>query len=196
VWSRAYAVGLAAAIVAFAAAPAGGTGLRTSVTVFRAFTPTGAPEIKVHPVSGSCFTGSLTAARSDAWRCIVGNNLYDPCFSSPQAPGVVICPNRDPTRGTEIRLTKGLPTTEANHGTPSTKRLPWAVELYSGAYCALASGALSVVDGLPGDYFCGAGAKNGLWGSPRRSTEPWTIFSAPLTATSLSHRVSIRHAWT
>jgi hypothetical protein len=164
------------------------------VTVFHAFTATGAPAIKVTSVAGKCFTSSLTSSRSDAWRCIVGNDLYDPCFSSPVAP-VVICPNSDPVRGTEIRLSSGLPTADANHGTPSTKSRPWSVKLYSGTYCALASGALSVIDGLPGDYFCGA-ARSGLWGSPRRTTEPWTIFSAPPTAKTLSRRVSIEHAWT
>jgi hypothetical protein len=164
--------------------------------VFQAFAATGAPAIKVRPVRGSCFSGSLTSARSDAWRCITGNDLYDPCFSAAVAPGVVVCPNYDPTRGTEIRLTKRLPVAQANHGTSSAKSRPWALELYSGVYCGLASGALSVVDGLPNDYFCGPRAKSGLWGSPRRSTEPWTIFSAPFAAKTLSRRVSIKHAWT
>lgn len=195
-WFRAYALAVAAAVVTLAAVPASAGRLKTTVTVYHAFTATGAPAIRVHAAAGSCFTGSLTTDRSDGWRCLVGNSLYDPCFSSSRAPGVVVCPTADLTRGTEISLSKALPTADANHGTPSTHTLPWALKLYNGAYCVLASGALSVVDGQPNDYFCGRGAKAGLWGSPRRTTEPWTIFSAPGTAKTLNHRVAIEHAWT
>jgi hypothetical protein len=51
-------------------------------TIFHPFKADGAPTIHVRSRSGYCYTGSLTIARSDAWRCFVGNYLYDPCFSA------------------------------------------------------------------------------------------------------------------
>jgi hypothetical protein len=182
--------------VALAAAPAAGARPRTAVTVFHAFTASGNPAIAVHRAAGSCFTAAVTSVRSDAWRCLVGNDLYDPCFSSAAAPGVVICPNANPATGTEIRLTSPLPTAEAGHGSPSPRSRPWTLELFDGAHCSRVSGATSVVHGVPLDYFCAGNTRSGLWGDPRRRTEPWTILSGPVAATVLSRRVSVEHVWT
>jgi len=190
------AIGAGAALLTFAGAPSAGARLHTSVTVFHAFTPTGEPTIPVRHASGSCFTGSLATSRADGWRCLVGNVLYDPCFSSAAAPGVVICPNQNPARGTEIRLTKGLPSAQANGGSASAAGRPWAIELFDGAHCVLAGGATAVVHGVRLNYFCDGHGKNGLWGSPRRTTDPWTILSAPFAATTLSRRVAVLHVWT
>jgi hypothetical protein len=170
--------------------------LTTSVTVFDAFTAGGSPAIPVHQVHGSCFTGSLTSSRADAWRCLSGNYLYDPCFSSQAAPGVVICPNPNPVRGTEIQLTKSLPRDQGNSGSPSASSRPWALELFNGDHCALSSGATAVVHGVRLNFFCTGETKRGLWGYPRRTSQPWTILIAPFTARTLSRRVAIEHVWT
>ena len=44
------------------------------------------------------------------------------------------------------------------------------------------------------DYFS-RGSSAALWGLPDRQVEPWTIYWAPMDATSLHKRVAIRHAW-
>jgi eukaryotic-like serine/threonine-protein kinase len=184
------------AIAIVPAKSASGTRLRTRETIFRPFTSGGKPAIRVRDDRGSCFSGSDTSVRSDAWRCAVGNILLDPCFSSAHVPGVVICPDADPTSGVEIRLTRSLPRSFANHGVPSASNEPWALELFSGAHCTLSSGATSVVDGTRLNYFCPGDATSGLWGYPRRTSEPWTILTAPFTATTLSQRVAVEHVWT
>ncbi len=168
---------------------------RTIATVFHAFTSNGKPSIATRSKSGYCFTGSLTINRNDAWRCIVGNSLYDPCFSSAQAPGVVICPDRQVTRGTEIHLTRPLPRASADPGQPSLRNQPWDIELFSGRHFQFSSGASNVVHGLRLNYFCGSSCTYGLWGFPRRRTQPWTILVGPFTAKTLHQRRAIRHVW-
>jgi hypothetical protein len=44
-----------------------------------------------------------------------------------------------------------------------------------------------------GRYAC----RNGkwLWGHPNRSTQPWTMYIAPVTATQLTTRARIAIAW-
>jgi hypothetical protein len=79
-------------------------------------------------VAGSCWTRSIAAAsRADAYRCMVGNTIYDPCFTLPQR-GVVVCDvnPRFPRHGFAIRLTKPLPVEPTFTG---AELRPWLVEL-------------------------------------------------------------------
>ncbi len=168
---------------------------RTTVTLFRAFTAAGTPTIPTRSQSGHCYAGSLTSNRDDAWRCFVGNYIHDPCFNSPQARGVVVCPDAQVNRGIEIRLTRGLPRRYANTGRPSLRIEPWALQLTNGHHCTFASGASNVIHGVRLNYFCGAGVNYGLWGFPSRRSEPWTILIAPFMAKRLHQRTAIRQAW-
>jgi hypothetical protein len=168
---------------------------KTTATIFRAFTSNGTPTIHTRSKSGYCWTGSLTAVRNDAWRCFVGNYIYDPCFSSSHAHGIVVCPNLQVNGGIEIRLTRRLPQRFANHPTPSLSDQPWNIELISGKHCAFSSGATTLVHGERLNYFCGVGNNNGLWGYANRRSEPWTILIAPFNATTLHDRRAIRHVW-
>jgi hypothetical protein len=185
-----------AVVAAILGAPtAAAASIRTTATIFRAFTSTGVPAIHTRSKSGYCYTGSSTVDRDDAWRCFVGNYIYDPCFSSSHAHGVVVCPNLEVNGGIEIRLTRPLPPGFADPGVPSLKDQPWNIELTSGQHCGFSSGASNVVHGQRLNYFCGAGSHDGLWGYPNRRSEPWTILIGPFTATSLHERRAIRHVW-
>jgi len=173
--------------------------MKTTVSVYRAFTTSGliVPHVRID--SGYCWEGSNVSGRYDAFRCFVGNYIYDPCFSSP-VPGdqVVVCPT-DPATETAIaiHLTKPLPSTFA-HAPASPGMTPWAVETDSGEVCFFASGASSLVGGLRENYFCGNGGKgNALWGFPDRKGQPWTMIETAADATTLSggRRVAVRHAW-
>jgi hypothetical protein len=46
--------------------------------------PTGVEVGRAAP--GSCRTTSLSTDRPDAFRCVVGNYIYDPCFADETAP--------------------------------------------------------------------------------------------------------------
>ena len=129
---------------------------------------------------------ALAAERSDAWRCFVGNEIHDPCFSSPAAHGIVLCPNEQLSTDTEIHLTRSLPTAQADHGIASIHDRPWLIEV--GPKCAQSPspancfrcefepGAQPSVNGKRLNYECsGAIAGFGAFGLPNRNVEPWTI---------------------
>lgn len=165
---------------------------RTRAIIYTAFDASGTPKLKIaHTVKGSCFSGSSAAQRRDAWRCMNRNQILDPCFSA-QRVTFVLCPAG--ASAIEIKLTKPLPSKYANHQKPSTSGLPWALRLTSGATCRFLTGATDIVDRRRANYVC-ATSTNLLWGRPIRSTEPWTIFSAPFDAKRLTRKVALATAW-
>jgi hypothetical protein len=166
------------------------------MSVFYAFTRSGRPTVQTTSKRGYCWTGSLAAVRDDAWRCFVGNFIFDPCFSSAQDPGVVICPNPSLSGGIKILLTRGLPRRDADQGLPSLFNDPWNIELTDGRHCTFSSGASNVVAGNRLNYFCTGAVDYGLWGLPDRTVELSTIFSGPFSAKHLHTRRAIRHLWT
>jgi hypothetical protein len=188
----------AAALAAAALAAGGGVSLahtaRTRVAIYHAFTASGAPTFHVRStVHGTCNGGSAAIDRDDAWRCFAGNFVYDPCFSSSRAKGIVLCPaSAFSSYGVEIKLSSKL--TDPDRRKPSTSGDPWAVETTSGAKCEIDTGATTVLDGRRANYFCAKG-KDVLWGSPTRTTEPWTIYAAPATATKLTRKIKLSVAW-
>ncbi len=171
--------------------------VRTQATVFEPFTSAGQPVSPVQKaLTGSCWTASSASPRADTWRCMSGNEIIDPCFSSSQSRAIVLCSASGPwDRGLlEIKLTKRLPARYANREKPSTAGLPWALETANGWKCELATGATSVIVGMRLNYFC-EGTKRGLWGSPARGSQPWHIYAALPSARTLSNQVNIRYAW-
>ncbi len=167
---------------------------KTSARIYQAFKSDGSPAIGVtKTVKGHCFTGSIADDRSDAWRCLSGNILYDPCFSSSKAKGIVLCPAAAwKSSGIEIKLTQSL--SGGNTKKPSTKGTAWAIETTSGLKCAFVTSMQPGFGHHFGSYACGKSAEY-LWDKPNRKTEPWTIYEAPATAKSLTNRAKIKIAW-
>ena len=211
VWSLGVSrmVGVAAVAVLLAVAATAVASPATKTTVFHAFTAAGAPSLPTKTTSGYCWTGSLAAERSDAWRCFVGNEIHDPCFSSPAAHGIVLCPNEQLSTDTEIHLTRSLPTAQADHGTASIHDRPWLIEV--GPKCAQSPspancfrcefepGAQPSVNGKRLNYECsGAIAGFGAFGLPNRNVEPWTITVGKdigKGSVAFTPPVAIVHAW-
>jgi hypothetical protein len=183
------------ALGALAADPAAMAGTLTSTQIYRAFTPSGAPAIAVtNTIQGHCFRGSVWANRNDAWRCTSDNLLYDPCFSSSKAKGIVLCPEAAWKRsGVEIVLTGGLPTQFGNWRAPTTDVRPWGVQIMSGAKCMLEGTGPIINPKVVGRYACMNG--QWLWNQPNRTLQPWKIRIAPVTATKLTRRTGIAVAW-
>jgi hypothetical protein len=171
-------------------------GTHTRARIYEPFKASGKPAFHVSKTySGSCFAASIAVNRRDAWRCMSGNAINDPCFSSAKAKGVVLCPASGPWKKSLIKIKyKGKLPGPANKGKPSTRGLPWALITTSGWKCRLDTGATQVVGGKRENYFC-SGTSKALWGGPKRSVEPWTIYVAPNSATSLSQTTGIRSAW-
>jgi hypothetical protein len=182
-------------LVALAASSVATASTKTSARIYRAFTSTGAPAISVtKTVKGHCFAGSSQANRNDAWRCISKNLIYDPCFSSSKAKGIVLCPAAAWRRsGVKITLTSGLPTKFGNRRAPSTTVRPWAMQTVSGLRCVHEGMGPFINANVFGSYACTNG--RWLWGHPNRRTQPWTIFIAPVTAKTLTTKARIGIAW-
>jgi hypothetical protein len=84
---------------------------------------------------------------------MVGNEIHDPCFSSPGLTGAVIC-DADPVRnnpGFVLNLTKPLPKPSSEE--PPDPR-PWLVKLAGGTTCEIETGTTALVGGIVVPYGC------------------------------------------
>ena len=109
--------------------------------------------------SGNCWTNSIAASRPDAWRCMIGNGIVDPCFEYSDSKFVVCNPNPakdDP--GFKLELTQPLPKSNLPNQ-PSTKETEggWLLELADGTLCRPATGARGVIAGKVISYYCEKG---------------------------------------
>lgn len=167
---------LAVAVGMTAAAAPAGTPARTKIVVYTPFTIDGqlTHGIKVvKRISGSCWTGSEGARRSDAWRCMSGNYIYDPCFSGP--PTWVACPSGMGL--IRMNLIKPLPRAYADPPLNTNTSDPSEVALPHGVTCSFAQGATGTVAWLRLNYACSN--KAWLLGSPNRRSALWTILYLP-----------------
>ncbi len=166
-----------AAALSLTLAAAAATGQTTRVRVFRPFVA-GKLSPRLHltkTAKGECFSGSSADPRSDAWRCAIGNFIYDPCFSDPKVVSWVACPVDGSPFGTgviRLALSRALPKSLGNRGSPGEGN-PWAVKLAGGKVCTFLTGATFAYHGKRVNYGCTE--KGFLAGSPNRSTQKWTI---------------------
>lgn len=120
---------------------------KTEVTVFQPAVPSGPSR------SGECWTDSIAVARAGVWRCMLGNEIHDPCFSNPALKDAVIC-GADPAKnvpGFVVKLTKPLPKPSSNE--PPDAR-PWLLKLTDGTICEIGTGTLSMVNNIVIPYNC------------------------------------------
>ncbi|HEY1428334.1 MAG TPA: hypothetical protein VGF18_02095 [Candidatus Tumulicola sp.] len=149
----------------------------TKVTMFSPWTPAGTIKANmrvVERVSGNCWTESLATSRGDAYRCMAGNSIYDPCFAQGAHPKTVACAN-DPfsNKIALFKLLKPLPFAP----TPMTQSLqphnqPFGIILADGDKCVFVTGATDAVNGDRLNYACG---RDGwIIGTPSHSNGVWT----------------------
>ena len=143
----------------------------TSVITFR---PAG---IRGQEQEGYCWTESLGSGQSDAWRCMVDNSIYDPCFAIAGETGAVACgasPVDDPY-AFRVKLTRPLPERTA----PAVDR-PWIVELADGVVCGYLTGASTGVGGERANYGCTDGWY--ILGDPKPG-QVWTANQVQIAVT-------------
>jgi hypothetical protein len=111
------------AMAAFVARPAGAYPEPTQIVTYKAASMKAAGKA----VRGYCWTSSIASLRSDAFRCMIGNSIMDPCFSV--SSKVVNCPeNMSANTGTVIDLTQPLPENNLGHGGAP----PWTYQAAGG----------------------------------------------------------------
>jgi hypothetical protein len=114
----------------------------TRVTIYQ---PVLASAAKARSQAGFCWTESIALPRRNVWRCMSGNAIYDPCFSTPALTGAVIC-GANPGRheaGFVMHLSKPLPPSAA----PLNTQTPWMVKLADGSVCSRLTGTVPFVGG-------------------------------------------------
>jgi hypothetical protein len=169
----------------------------TSLLLYSPFTGGGnvASDIRIaRAAAGKCWTTSSSTGRSDAFRCIVGNLIYDPCFApSTGLAGFVLCPLSPLRSVLRIKLTDRLPaTTRSGSGDPM-HGLPWTVRLGDGKWCRFINGVTGLVAGMRINYGCSGGGI--LIGTPRRSSRTWTMLYSESAQTSRFRTVPVAAAW-
>lgn len=100
----------------------------------------------------NCWTHSASTNRSDAYRCMDSNYIYDPCFEPPFNHEIVICPNKpDNSDSLYFKIdSNGLPI-EKDFDFDSH---PWFIKLYNGEDCRFVTGASPLIGGMRMDYTC------------------------------------------
>ena len=148
---------LAATMLSFAApsftAPAAPSD--TEVVFFTPSIPAGPPR------DGSCWTRSIALDRPGVWRCMVGNEIHDPCFQAPPRENELVC-DANPASGKTgfvLKLSKPLPAQPA----PSTWPSAWILKLADGSICEPFTGTRPAVNGEPAQWYC---VKRGVEPSP------------------------------
>jgi hypothetical protein len=138
---------------------------------------------------GSCFAGSLAVNDPDAWRCLSGDRLLDPCFAPPESRLHELACGSPWSDITLLRLDAPLPRDAANHAAGPTAG--WLLQLANGARCALSQGAAGKISGVEILYVCSRGAAAGPL---RWSEEPWTV---PYVTSSrrAPRQVAVSVAW-
>lgn len=137
-----------------AASMNGGPVTRTQVVFF---TPSGVSSTSAAEQKGDCWINSLATPRANAWRCMVSNTIYDPCFSNSQTSSYVLCgtnPAEGNTSGIKVVLSQSLPQPAV---APAEITQAWELRLSNGAVCSFETGATFLVNGQRANYSCSDG---------------------------------------
>lgn len=119
--------------------------------------------------SGHCWTASIASQRSDAYRCMAGNAIHDPCFML--SPREVACPTDvADNSGIALELTQPL-------APPTGARNAWQMQLASGARCNIGTG--TTIPGFP--FYCSGGL---VCSSPPQGESRTAIFVRCATPSS------------
>jgi hypothetical protein len=167
-----------------AVATSTGTPTRTQVQVVEVWKGSApAPGVTVTgTASGHCFAPSIATTRHDAYRCLTGNLIYDPCFA-PQTtpPGSQVLCVEGPSVSRLLKVTLTAPLPAGGTGTPQVA--PFALMLADGQFCLRNSGAERATSSLPLSYTCPGGD---LFGFPDTSAAVWTIRYQPSSGGALT----------
>ncbi len=133
--------------------------------------------IVAHRASGDCWSTSLATVRRDAWRCMSGNTIYDPCFSPKSGAKMVVCPT-DVFNHKLIVLTLAKPLPKLDSVDPTAKQLrppdlePWFLRLSDGTNCWFVVGATFSIGEHRANYECG---ERWIIGYPIEKKPQWWV---------------------
>lgn len=133
--------------------------------------------------AGDCFASSIAAPRKDAWRCTVGEQIYDPCFTAAHLD-TVVC-GADPLSGIAgfaLLLKRPLPApTQLTQAPPAWG---WLLQLSDGTICAPFTGTRAQINGKTTTYGCKSASNNNnvvILGDLNSSKTLWTAQVATIS---------------
>jgi hypothetical protein len=162
----------------------------TVVTTFTPYTAADAITVRVTAHgTGQCWTTSIVVPVAGAYRCLVGNQIADPCFTPHHVttPITVACVSAPWSSARVVTLTTALP-----KATPrGTAANPWAVLLANGAHCVAATGTVQSVGKVSLNLLCPGGTAAGALDTSRPM---WKVkYGAPTTGQLTD--VAVTAAW-
>lgn len=92
---------------------------------------------------GYCWTNAISVVRPDAWRCMLENEILDPCFSTSK-PDLVVCGvgSENNQEAFALKLTKPLPKAE---NIPVIGENTWMMQLEDGSICRPFTGTMPII---------------------------------------------------
>ncbi len=128
--------------------------------------------------SGDCFSSSIAAPyRQDAYRCMVGNAISDPCFQIPGSKDLLCGSDQVSANVTStflLSLIKDLPKFQIPSSIPAN--WAWRVQLSDGVICTPFTGTRPfTATGDVAIYACNGGANESMIFGDLNNTNPlWT----------------------
>ncbi len=146
-------------------------------------------------VTGSCESGSDAIGNVEVYRCMAGNEIYDPCWAS--SAGGVLC-MASPWADSVVHLSVADVPRGVDVGATDLDD-PWGVQLTSGARCLAAQGAHDTFGSHIVDYYCSGASSDDLelLRGVDRTGLMWTYQTAIFNGSSLvaGPTVSVASAW-
>jgi hypothetical protein len=179
---------LTALVLCAIAAPADAA---TRVRTYSPWTADGDPKLRrwFHG-SGECTRSSFVNSRPQAWRCVSGNIVLDPCFQSP-TDEEVLCVSSPWSRRGHLLSALLDPDTRGR----SSARAPWAMRVGRARCLFIRRSGRARRRGRP-TYRCRSGRNRSyLFGRPNRKRRTWTIRASSDRRGRGARRVRVRAAW-
>jgi hypothetical protein len=125
--------------------------------------------------SGSCHVPALAAPyRDDAFRCVVDQTTFDPCFATKAGQALCGVDPRKPATATLVNF----PSAGSSASAPVSRTIAWFVELADGSTCQPLVGTGREIEDLVEIYTCRFGPlgdADAVLGEIDTSAAVWTI---------------------
>jgi hypothetical protein len=137
------------------------TGHPIQSLAFHPYTAAGTVATKVADTGrGECWTTSIAAPGSGAFRCFMGNKILDPCFGPAKTPASARLACFATPWSDAVMLTVNGTLPDATGGEIPTR--PWALQLEDGTRCVASTGTVPSVAGVDLGYHCDTGGNAAL----------------------------------
>jgi hypothetical protein len=174
----------------------------TTVETFSPWTAAGrisaGTKVLAH-VRGACFAASIAVPLSSAYRCKVGNQIYDPCLVAPGDKSSSLACAASPWSGVQVlHLTRPLPLTStpltpASATVAEATARPWALALANGTRCVVDTGTTPQLGAVSLPFGCGP--QGALASQVDESRQPWTVQLDEHASAGGLAPMDVRTAW-